>query len=106
MNDGISIEVESEKNVFVPVKTYIYLFVKRIFDIIVSIIGCAFLVPIALVIKIVYMLNKDFDSIFFTQTRIGKNGKEFNFYKFRSMVPNADEVLTKLLKKNKKLARE
>ena len=47
-----------------------------------------------------------YNSIFYTQTRIGKNGKEFKLYKFRSMIPNADEVLFKLLKENKEMAKE
>ena len=48
----------------------------------------------------------DFHSIFFTQNRIGKNGKEFKFFKFRTMVVNADEVLFKLLKEDKEMAKE
>lgn len=106
MNEGISMEVESSKNASLLIKTYIYLFVKRVFDIIVSLVGIVFLIPIAIVIKISYMINKDFHSIFFVQKRIGKNGREFKFYKFRSMVVNADEVLMKMLKEDEELARE
>ena len=83
-----------------------YFFVKRLFDILMAIIGIIVMIPIALLVKISYMLTGDFDSIFYKQKRIGKNGVEFNFYKFRSMVPNADEVLKELLKKDKKLAKE
>ena len=36
----------------------------------------------------------------FVQERIGKNGRKFKFYKFRSMVPNADQMLDSLLEKN------
>ena len=56
------------------------------------------LLPISLIIKICYMVTGDFKSIFYTQKRIGKNGKFIYIYKFRSMVPNADEVLKELLK--------
>ena len=84
----------------------VYMGVKRFMDIFFSIIGLIFLLPIALVVKISYMCSKDFHPIFFKQQRIGKNGKLFNFYKFRSMVPNADEVLAKLLKEDKKAAKE
>ena len=49
--------------------------------------------------------TSDFNSIFFTQYRIGKDGNLFKFYKFRTMVPNADDVLFELLKKDKKLAK-
>lgn len=80
------------------IKKYLYFGVKRLFDILIALIGCLFLLPVILIVKISYLLHKDFDSIFFRQKRIGKNGKEFNLYKFRSMIPNADEVLKELLK--------
>ena len=79
---------------------YFYLTIKRLFDICMSLFGILFLIPIAVVIKISYMLNKDFSSIFYSQTRIGKDGKEFKLYKFRSMIPNADEVLKELMDTN------
>lgn len=82
----------------ISIKKYLYFGVKRLFDILIALIGCLFLLPVILIVKISYLLHKDFDSIFFRQKRIGKNGKEFKLYKFRSMVPNADEVLKKLLK--------
>lgn len=82
----------------ISIKKYLYFGVKRLFDILIALIGCLFLLPIILIVKMSYLLHKDFDSIFFRQKRIGKNGKEFNLYKFRSMVPNADEVLKELLK--------
>lgn len=84
----------------------IYKFFKRLFDIFVGLIGVIVLIPIALVIKIVCVLCRDYESIFFTQNRIGKDGVEFKLYKFRSMVPNADEILFKLLKENKEAAAE
>lgn len=82
----------------ISIKKYLYFGVKRLFDILIALIGCFFLLPVIIIVKISYLLHKDFDSIFFRQKRIGKNGKEFNLYKFRSMVPNADEVLKELLK--------
>ncbi len=88
------------------VSLYLYLGIKRFFDIVVSLIGLIFLIPIALVVKIMYMISGDFHSIFFTQDRIGKNGKTFKFYKFRTMVPNADKILFELLEKDKELAKE
>ena len=83
-----------------------YLFCKRLFDIVCGLIGFIVLVPIIIIVKIFTLLSGDKESIFFTQSRIGQNGKEFKFYKFRSMVPNADEVLFELLKKDKELAEE
>lgn len=87
-------------------KRMVYHFMKRTFDIVFSFICLFFLLPIALIIKLLNILNKDFGSIIYTQQRIGKDGKLFKFYKFRSMIPNADEELKKILKKDKKLAQE
>lgn len=90
----------------ISIKKYLYFGVKRLFDILVALIGCLFLLPVIIIVKISYLLHKDFDSIFFRQKRIGKNGKEFNLYKFRSMVPNADEVLKELLKNDAEARKE
>ena len=87
-------------------KNYSYRIVKRVFDIVCSFIGCLFLLPIALVLKVCYMISGDFKPIFFKQKRFGKNGSEFNFYKFRSMIPNADEVLFKYLEENEEAREE
>lgn len=94
------------KYVLSIVKLYIYLLIKRMFDLLLALIGCVFLVPIAIVIKIVSIINKDFNSIFYCQKRIGKGGREFNLYKFRSMIPDADIELKRILKEDKKLAKE
>ena len=90
----------------ISIKKYLYFGVKRLFDILIALIGCLFLLPVIIIVKISYLLHKDFDSIFFRQKRIGKNGKEFNLYKFRSMVPNADEVLKELLKNDEAARKE
>ncbi|MBO7720732.1 sugar transferase [Candidatus Saccharibacteria bacterium] len=82
-------------------KKMFYLFVKRVFDIVVSLVGLIFLVPVALIIKIAYLCEKDTHPIIYGQTRIGKNEKEFKILKFRSMVWDADEKLEELLKKEK-----
>lgn len=76
-----------------------YRAVKRIFDILFSLIGCILLIPITIIIKCAYMITGDFSKIFYRQTRVGKNGKLIRIYKYRSMVPNAEQVLKKLLKK-------
>jgi undecaprenyl-phosphate galactose phosphotransferase len=88
------------------IRLYLYLGIKRVFDIVVSLIGLIFLLPITIVVKICYLCTGDFGRIFFTQKRIGKNGKEFKFFKFRSMVKNADEILFKLLEENEELREE
>ncbi len=85
---------------------FMYFFTKRLFDIFVGLIGLIVLIPLIIIIKLVSICNGDFNSIFFAQNRIGKDGKEFKFYKFRSMVPNADEVLFKMLEEDKEIAKE
>lgn len=79
-------------------KQYLYRFIKRIFDIFCGLIGLIFLIPISLIVKIGYMLNGDFNSIYYSHKRVGKDGKIFKLYKFRSMLPNADEILKEMLK--------
>ena len=80
------------------VSMFMYKFVKRIFDILVSLIGIIFMIPITIIVKICYMCTGDFHSIFYKQKRIGKDGREIGIYKYRSMVPNADKILKDLLK--------
>ncbi len=96
----------NDVSVFITIKKVTYSFIKRLFDIVCSLVGIIFLIPLSIIIKISYILMGDFHSIFFTQNRIGKNGKEFKFFKFRTMVVNADEVLFKLLKEDKEMAKE
>lgn len=80
---------------------FMYFFIKRTFDILISLIGIIILIPISIIIKLLYLISGDTKSIFYSQKRIGKNGKEFKLYKYRTMVPNADEVLKELLKQKK-----
>ena len=89
------------KEVPLTISRMLYFFVKRIFDIICSIIGIILVIPISIVLKIIYMCHGDFSSIFYKHIRIGKHGKPFYMYKYRTMVPNADEVLKELLKQRK-----
>ena len=84
----------------------LYVVIKRLFDIIVGLIGLIILIPLSLAVLIANLCTGDFHNIFLVQKRIGKNGKEFNFFKYRSMIINADEVLFKLLKENPEMAKE
>ncbi len=83
-----------------------YLFIKRVFDIVVSLVGLIFLVPITIIVKIAYLCTGDTYSIFYAQPRIGKDGKVFKMVKFRSMIPNAEQELEELMKKDKKIEKE
>lgn len=97
---------EAVEAVGINVKEAAYATIKRVFDICVGLIGLIVLILVIIIIKIVSMCNGDFAKIIFTQNRIGKNGKEFKFYKFRSMVPNADEILFKMLEEDEEIAKE
>lgn len=75
-----------------------YLMVKRLFDIICGLIGVIVLIPITIGVKIAYLASGDTAKIFYRQKRVGQNGKEIRIWKFRSMVPNAGEILQEMLK--------
>jgi exopolysaccharide biosynthesis polyprenyl glycosylphosphotransferase len=78
----------------------IYLFLKRMIDVSFSLIGIIVLLPLFLLISIWIKLEDRKGPVFFQQIRIGKDGKEFRMYKFRSMVSNAEDLLSELLSKN------
>lgn len=73
-------------------------FIKRIVEIFISLIGLIIFVPLAIVVFFQNVKNKDYGKLLYTQERIGKNGKIFKMYKFRTMVNNADEILENMLK--------
>lgn len=78
----------------------VYRGIKRITDILGAIIGIIVTIPLSLIVFIGNVITKDNGNIFYTQNRIGKNGKNFKMYKFRSMVIGADEVLQEYLDSN------
>jgi lipopolysaccharide/colanic/teichoic acid biosynthesis glycosyltransferase len=86
-------EIDMQKSVF-------YLFFKRTFDILGAMFGLVIFSPIFLVIAFFIKLESKRGPIFFKQERVGKNGKVFYMYKFRSMVPDAEERLQELLQYN------
>lgn len=73
---------------------------KRSIDIVGGLVGVILLVPITVGITIAKIVLKDKGSLFYIQERIGKNGKIFKMYKFRSMIEKADEVLDTYLSEN------
>lgn len=79
---------------------------KRTIDILGSLCGIIALIPIACVVWILNKINKDNGPIFYTKERIGKDGKLFKMYKFRTMVVNADELLYEYLEKDEKIREE
>jgi lipopolysaccharide/colanic/teichoic acid biosynthesis glycosyltransferase len=78
----------------------IYTIQKRIIDILGSLIGICLLSGLFLIVAILIKIEDPKGPIFFSQKRVGKNGREFNMYKFRSMVANAEERLAELLELN------
>ena len=84
----------------------ITLFLKRCMDILGAIVGISFLIPLTIVVWIINKVNKEDGPLFYAQERIGKDGKHFKMYKFRSMIVGADEVLKKLLEENEDLRKE
>lgn len=83
-----------------------YRFVKRSCDIAVGLLGCVIVIPIGIVVKVSYLRHGDKSPIIYRQARIGKNGKKFWLYKFRTMVPDADKKLAKLLASDASLRNE
>ncbi|RGS81321.1 sugar transferase [Coprococcus sp. AF21-14LB] len=67
------------------------LFLKRVFDITASLIGVIILLPVFLIIAVLIKMSSK-GPILFKQKRLGKAGKEFWIYKFRTMVVNAEYI--------------
>lgn len=79
--------------------------IKRCFDFLVGLIIFIVLLPLLLLIALAVKLNSP-GPVLFSHRRIGRNGKGFNCYKFRSMVSNAQEVLADMLQSNPDLKQE
>ena len=78
---------------------------KRLFDVVFSFIGVVMLSPIFIVICIcIYIASPG--PVVFSHYRIGKNGKSFPCYKFRTMIMNSKEVLEEYLEKNPEAKKE
>ena len=82
-------------------KEQIYELVKRIIDIICSLIALIVLMPILILVAIIIKIESN-GPIIFAQHRVGKAGKLFKMYKFRSMVSNAEELKENLTKENER----
>lgn len=77
----------------------LYEAIKRLIDVVCSFMGVLVLSPLFIIIAIIIKTTSK-GPVFFSQKRVGKNGKEFNMYKFRSMVVNAEELKEKLEAQN------
>lgn len=81
-------------------------FFKRTIDIIASIFGIIALLPLTICVYIANLICKDKGPVFYTQNRIGHNGKIFKMYKYRSMIVGADDKLEKYLEENEEARKE
>ncbi len=79
---------------------------KRLLDILGGFCGLIVLIPLTIGIWIANKIAKDNGPIFFTQERIGKNGKMFKMYKYRSMVVDSEEKLKQYLEENEEAREE
>jgi len=73
--------------------------IKRTFDIVLSLFGLVVLSPLFLILAVLIKINSR-GPVFFGHTRLGKGGRIFTCYKFRTMVENAQEVLEEVLVDN------
>lgn len=79
---------------------YVYRFLKRLFDVAASAVALVILSPILLILALAIYIDDPHGSPFFVQKRVGQDGKEFNFYKLRSMYVNAEARIQELRKHN------
>lgn len=73
---------------------------KRIFDIFFATCILLFFLPLMAVIALIIVIDDPGAGPIFKQTRVGRHGKEFCMYKFRTMRPNAEKMLEELAAKN------
>jgi len=77
-----------------------YLRAKRIFDLTIVILAIPFWLPIFVLISLLIRISSPGAPAIFTQFRTGRGGQRFRMYKFRSMVPNAEELKKKYMHLN------
>lgn len=77
-----------------------YIFTKRCFDFIASLTGIAFLSGLFVIIALLIKLDDPHGKVFYSQTRLGKDGQKFEMWKFRSMISGADKMVDQLIQKN------
>jgi len=85
-------KIEPQKALF---KGSYYLLAKRIMDLALVVLAAPFLLPVFLLCSLLIKIESPNGPAIFTQLRTGKGGKRFKMYKFRTMVPNAEELKIK-----------
>ena len=106
-NDVLNVSLEErvvQENETIPMihvkRKPVYSFFKRVFDIFASFIGLIVLFVPLLIVSLIIVIDSPGASPIYVQERVGKNGRKFKFYKFRSMIPNAEKMLDGLLEQN------
>ena len=97
--ENISQNTAASLGVHIKKKPF-YEFIKRVFDFVSALLSLIILFVPLLVVALIIVIDSPGASPIYVQKRVGKNGKEFKFYKFRSMVPDAESMLDSLLEKN------
>ena len=69
-----------------------YFLVKRVLDLVLVVITIPFWMPLNAIIALIIRITSPGEPVIFTQMRTGKGGRRFHMYKFRTMVPNAEEL--------------
>jgi undecaprenyl-phosphate galactose phosphotransferase len=103
------IEVKPSKRDLLLNNKIVYAFTivtKRLIDICAGVAGMCVLIPLTIILYIVKVVDKDKGPLFFSQDRIGKDGKLFKMYKFRTMVVGADDILKKMLEEDEEARKE
>lgn len=95
-----SLAEEKVKVDFIYEEKPVYDFIKRFFDIFFSVLALIVLCPLFIIISVVIMIHDRNLKPFFIQNRCGRNGKQFKFYKFRTMCVDAESKLEQLQEKN------
>ncbi|RME99648.1 MAG: sugar transferase [Chloroflexi bacterium] len=73
-----------------------YSFAKRALDLVIALLLLPFLAPLMLLVALLIKIESPGGPVFFHQNRTGKGGRRFKMYKFRTMVPNAEEMKKEL----------
>lgn len=79
-----------------------YRWVKRVFDIAISLTVLICLSPLFVLISLAIKISEPRGTVFFRQVRVGYKGHEFKMFKFRTMVMGAEEQLQELMEANEK----
>ena len=78
----------------------LYLAAKRVFDVLIVLMTMPIFGPALLIVALLIKLESPDGPVFFMQSRTGKGGQRFKMYKFRTMVPNAEEMKKELMHLN------